>query len=312
MGWGVEDDETFEALVEKRLNEELAGQGYERYEILNLGVAGYYPLQQARGRRKGSRLSAASGPVHRDRSRALAKRRLPGGGDEEGHRSALPRAPRDRRESGSRAGMNEDEAVKRLAPFREEIAAAGSIGHIAERCRAQGALPVWVFLPSVEPGPWMEETAPATEHRPESRIRGHGSGRRVRERAAGELCGSRPGTSIPTRAGTSSSPTGSTTRIRKRDELPPACERPIRATNPDESEEESFHGSRYDRENSQRVYSSGVSSGRERGGAHANRRLWSPGESSIPSPPSSSWTFSKSSSGSPSKRTRWMRSISIL
>jgi len=58
--------------------------------------------------------------------------------------------------------MDENELVKRLAPSREELL-GWLYRHIVDRCRAQGAIPVWVFLPSVEPGPWMEETAPATE-----------------------------------------------------------------------------------------------------------------------------------------------------
>lgn len=47
MGPGVSADQTFEALVEARLNQELAGAPYARYEILNLSVAAFTPLQLA-------------------------------------------------------------------------------------------------------------------------------------------------------------------------------------------------------------------------------------------------------------------------
>ena len=46
MGNGVADDETFEALVEKRLNRELPLGGYDRVEILNFAVDGYSLPQQ--------------------------------------------------------------------------------------------------------------------------------------------------------------------------------------------------------------------------------------------------------------------------
>ena len=46
MGWGVNDGETFEALLEARLNRELANSPFARYELLNYGVPGYQPPQQ--------------------------------------------------------------------------------------------------------------------------------------------------------------------------------------------------------------------------------------------------------------------------
>ena len=46
MGWGVGDGETFEALLEERLNRDKANSPYAKYEILNFGVPGYQPPQQ--------------------------------------------------------------------------------------------------------------------------------------------------------------------------------------------------------------------------------------------------------------------------
>ena len=45
MGSGVNNDETFEALLEERLNREAAGGKYTRIEILNFAVAGYTPTE---------------------------------------------------------------------------------------------------------------------------------------------------------------------------------------------------------------------------------------------------------------------------
>ena len=46
MGNGVADGETFESLVEDRLNREFHLQGYDRFEILNFAVDGYSMAQQ--------------------------------------------------------------------------------------------------------------------------------------------------------------------------------------------------------------------------------------------------------------------------
>ncbi len=45
QGSGVTEEETYEALIETRLNAELAGSGYAGYEILNFSVGGYSPVQ---------------------------------------------------------------------------------------------------------------------------------------------------------------------------------------------------------------------------------------------------------------------------
>jgi len=48
MGNGVSDGETFEALVEERLNREYALPGIDHFEVLNFGVDGYCLTQQVR------------------------------------------------------------------------------------------------------------------------------------------------------------------------------------------------------------------------------------------------------------------------
>jgi hypothetical protein len=46
MGWGVNDGEAFESLVEERLDRELSAESGRRFEILNFAVNGYSPLAQ--------------------------------------------------------------------------------------------------------------------------------------------------------------------------------------------------------------------------------------------------------------------------
>ncbi|TIN47044.1 MAG: SGNH/GDSL hydrolase family protein [Mesorhizobium sp.] len=44
FGEGVADEEIFEGLLERRLNEQAADSGYRDYEVLNFAVGGYVPL----------------------------------------------------------------------------------------------------------------------------------------------------------------------------------------------------------------------------------------------------------------------------
>jgi hypothetical protein len=46
MGWGVADDESYENLLEDRLNSEFGAGSYERVEILNFSVAGFSDFQK--------------------------------------------------------------------------------------------------------------------------------------------------------------------------------------------------------------------------------------------------------------------------
>lgn len=46
MGAGVADDETYENLVEDRLNREFAGRTYARFEVLNFSIGGYRDFQK--------------------------------------------------------------------------------------------------------------------------------------------------------------------------------------------------------------------------------------------------------------------------
>ena len=46
MGWGVEDDETYENVVEDRLNRELGPLTGKKFEIMNFSFRGYSPTQK--------------------------------------------------------------------------------------------------------------------------------------------------------------------------------------------------------------------------------------------------------------------------
>src|SRR5262249_1996190 len=47
LGWGVDHDQTFEAILETRINVDLAKTSSVKFELLNLSVPAYRPPQQA-------------------------------------------------------------------------------------------------------------------------------------------------------------------------------------------------------------------------------------------------------------------------
>lgn len=158
MGWGVSDGQTFEALVEQRLNEQAAGGDIERFELLNMGVPGYDPPQQIA--RVDRALEFGPHAVYfvatgREISRSVRN---------------LVAATRDQLEiphpelrayvekAGVGADMDEAAALRRLAPHGPQLLAT-VYGAIARKTREAGAVPVWIFLPQVRSGAWEEETA---------------------------------------------------------------------------------------------------------------------------------------------------------
>jgi hypothetical protein len=157
MGWGVGDGQTFEALVEARLNREQVGAPFDRYELLNMAVPGYEPPRQLIP--FGRALDLQPHAVY-----YVATGREIG-------RSVhyLVNATRDRLDipfeplrqivqtAGVTPDMDEVTGVKALSPYGPEILSY-IYRQITDRSRARGVVPVWIFLPQVSQGQWVEET----------------------------------------------------------------------------------------------------------------------------------------------------------
>ena len=146
MGWGVVDGATFEAILEDRLNRELAGAPFAKYELLNFGVPGYHPPQQlanferALGLHPNAVMYVATG---REQSRSvdyLAEVVRKG--------IDIPYPPLREilAKAGVTKGMSEADAHQRLAPYANEILSY-VYAHIADRARKNGMRAIWVFLP---------------------------------------------------------------------------------------------------------------------------------------------------------------------
>lgn len=156
MGWGVGDGETFEALVETRMNREYRGKPFERYEFLNAGIPGYQPPQQLEATDKMLRFQpnaiyyvATGREIYRSLT-YLAEVVRKG--------IKIPYEPLANvvRQAGITPDMDEATMVKRLTPMGNQVLTF-VYRYIGEQARRNGAVPVWVFLPQVREGIGQEE-----------------------------------------------------------------------------------------------------------------------------------------------------------
>ena len=148
MGHGVADEETFEWLLEERLNRENDKKHYTQYEILNLGVNAYRPPQQVmvlENKALSFQPDAVFYVAHGNTSSRGAIR----------HLARVARKGVDipyiyLKEIASRAeidqGTTKVEAQRRLQPFGDEIV-SWVYGRIVTDCQQRGILPLWLLLP---------------------------------------------------------------------------------------------------------------------------------------------------------------------
>jgi D-alanyl-lipoteichoic acid acyltransferase DltB (MBOAT superfamily) len=158
MGWGVGDGETFEALLEDRLDKEPLSPLFKHVELLNFGVPGYQPPQQLVAFEKATALQpnelfyiAAGREMHRsaDYMAEVVRKRLP---------IPYPALQAIVDKSGVRADMDETAALKLLEPYKAEILKV-VYDTLVEQSLKRGIRPVWIFIPQVRAGIWQEETA---------------------------------------------------------------------------------------------------------------------------------------------------------
>jgi D-alanyl-lipoteichoic acid acyltransferase DltB (MBOAT superfamily) len=160
FGWGVGDGQTFEAVLEDRLNSEPVSRVFKHVELLNFGVPGYQPPQQlvAFDKTTGVQANAlfyiAAGREMRRSADYLAEvvqKRL---------RIPYPALQAIVDRSGVRADMDETTSRKVLEPHQAEILKV-VYASLVEQSVKRGIRPVWIFVPQARAGSWQEET-PAT------------------------------------------------------------------------------------------------------------------------------------------------------
>ena len=149
MGSGVEDGQTFEAVLEDRLNRETEGTRYRCYEILNLAVYGYNPVNQIEVLET-KVLDFAPNAIlyvgHPEDSRRVASylaQRIATG--QEVPYADLSQMARD---AGVDKGTSERVASQRLAPLGEQMLSLVYRRLVADS-RSHGLCTGFVFLPMV-------------------------------------------------------------------------------------------------------------------------------------------------------------------
>jgi D-alanyl-lipoteichoic acid acyltransferase DltB (MBOAT superfamily) len=153
MGSGVEAQESFEALVEERLNREFSKESATGFEILNFGVAGYSPLHMLYQLERKvfafePHMALFLGHVSDLEGTSRRWARMVRSG-------FLPREPfyEDlQRRSGLTSQAGPNEARRRLKPFEGELL-GWVYRQFVTRCRERGITPVFVYMQKVtEPG----------------------------------------------------------------------------------------------------------------------------------------------------------------
>jgi len=150
MGYGVEDDEGFEWLLEDRLNQEHAGSLYTEYEILDFAVPGYSAIQDLillEQKALAFKPNAIFFMAHQREEEAVVKYiadRLSVGAD-----LPYPDLIELTRQAGVEPGATKVETERLLQPIGTEIL-SWTYRRVVEVSRAQGILPVWIFMPTLE------------------------------------------------------------------------------------------------------------------------------------------------------------------
>jgi hypothetical protein len=150
MGSGAADNEVFEWLLEDRLNGLSAGGSYDRYEILNMGVAGYSALQELHAlESKGLPFKpAAIFYVAHQLEETIVVRNLATqlAGEVEMPYEYLRQLGE---EAGIVPGMSQVEAEQRLQPYGRELL-IWTYERMGMLARENDAEFVWIFIPAIE------------------------------------------------------------------------------------------------------------------------------------------------------------------
>ena len=163
MGWGVGDDETYEARLERRLNQDGIAGRYPRYEILNFSVAGYSPLAQVWSTdhrvwlfNPDALFIEGLEPARAARGLAELVAGIPQAASDGGPSTAGTDIPYPfLRDVIQRADVTRDMDIDAVESRLHRYGTAlltWSYERIAERCHQAGVLPVALLLPSLSPG----------------------------------------------------------------------------------------------------------------------------------------------------------------
>ncbi|HZP82517.1 MAG TPA: hypothetical protein VFB21_12835 [Chthonomonadaceae bacterium] len=161
MGSGVGDNETFESLLEARLNKENDGSKYARYEILNFAMDGFISLQELMMLEKRA-LDFQPDAVFYAAHKLEASRAVDHLASKVRDRVAIPSEYDYLQQIVNKTGLNASTppgiAARMLTPYSDDIT-LWTYTRIVTQCRQRGILPVWIYVPPVDNIPYLEEAA---------------------------------------------------------------------------------------------------------------------------------------------------------
>jgi hypothetical protein len=149
FGSGVANDETFESILERRLNQDTSGSLHKRYELLNFAVAGYSPLdtlvafeEQALEFEPDYLFYFEHTQVAQTETLDVARAIKNGAAFRYGFLRDVAA------EAGLAKGADIDELQNKLVPYEERVL-RGIYARMIEVARKNGIHPVWIYLPRV-------------------------------------------------------------------------------------------------------------------------------------------------------------------
>ena len=152
FGAGVHDGETFEQLVEDRLNREVSPRSGLKFEFLNFAVPNYTLMQHSLILSNG-RVGDFQPDVVMIVGHLAELRTIPEYVWRELQAGRSVQAPADQvvKKAGVTGEMAQADAVKRLTPYSEDLA-AWALKQAAADIRRMGAEPLYALIPA--PGKW--------------------------------------------------------------------------------------------------------------------------------------------------------------
>ena len=148
QGAGVENHQTFEAVLEDSLNAQLAGKPYTGVEILNFAVGGYSPVQNVAT--AADKMMPFGPDVMLYAMYSTEKRRMLMQMEnivQQGRTLPYPGINAIIEDSGAKSDMTKDEIRALLDPYAEDLL-AWSFGEMAATSRANGIEPVALMMPT--------------------------------------------------------------------------------------------------------------------------------------------------------------------
>jgi hypothetical protein len=163
MGSGVEREQTFEAVLERRLNRDIRSTRYRELEILNCAVGGYYPYEQIRVieekvlQFEPDAIFYVAHPGEAGRVNHYLAQTIRSGAD-----IYLPALAEIARRADIGPDTPESSAHRQLQPFSEEIL-KWIYREIALKCTAHNVHPVFVRLPLLDEQPYWDSKTPLVD-----------------------------------------------------------------------------------------------------------------------------------------------------